>query len=298
MLDVHQASLTTMGLSLTEAQVYLTLLRKAGPLGASAVAAATGMARSSVYPALNRLSDLGLVETEAGYGSGFSAVRPKRALPHLIARETQELADRKRLAGELAEQLEAVAEPAPTTPEAELIQVFRDPRVIAERFERLQAEANQQIDGFVKAPFYTKDENPAQAAALRRGVGYRCLYERAVVSDSVVRPYIDKWIRQGQQARVYDGTLPHKLAIFDRKNILMPLLTADGQGRTLLIRHPQLASSLTMFFESLWEQATPLTVLHAKGTKNRRSRRATTEHAASPDGGLLRKRRNGVTNHG
>jgi hypothetical protein len=84
-----------------------------------------------------------------------------------------------------------------------------------------------------------------------------------------IKPYLSQWISCGEEARVYDGELPHKLAIFDRQNILMPLVTGNGQMKVLFIRHPQLAASLTMLFEFLWERAKPITASrHKRATRS------------------------------
>jgi sugar-specific transcriptional regulator TrmB len=259
MSEIHRLELEELGLSAGEAQVYLALLRTAGGLGASAVATTTGIPRTSIYPILNALLEKGMVEGEAGYGSRFRAVRPKDALPSLIVREKEEILQRERLAGELVGQLEALAEPADASGEAEIIQVLRDPRLIADRFERLQLEAEQQVEVFIKAPIFNpRYTNPTQEKAMRRGVRFRGLYERAIVDSPEIQPYVARWIAAGEEARVHDGELPHKLAIFDRQYILMPLITPAGQGRTLFIKHPQLARTLGIAFDALWDRSEPM----------------------------------------
>jgi sugar-specific transcriptional regulator TrmB len=267
MNETFVARLQQLGLSTAEAQIYTTLLNK-GPLGASAIAHLTGLQRANVYPILWSLGDKGLIEGGAGYGAKFTAVLPDQALPSLIVREREMLAQRERFASELAEQMAALVSPTETATE-ELIQVIRHPKVIADRFERLQSEAEWQVDGFVKAPFFTRDDNPSQTKALQRGVRYRCLYERAVVEDSVIKPFIQKWIEQGQEARIHHGKLPQKLAIFDKQAVLMPLMMPGDQTRALLIRHPELALSLSMFFESLWERAEPLLIRRQPKSRKR-----------------------------
>ena len=258
---LHQVELQKLGLSAPEAQIYIALLRD-GSMGASAVTNKTGIPRGTVYPTLNSLLDRGLVEAEAGYGGRFSAIPAEQALPALIARSKeellQEMVERERIASELANQLRSVAKPMEHNGESELIQVLRDPRVVADRFERLELEAERQIEIFIKAPFFHPGSNPAGEKVLQRGVCVRSLYERAVIDAPEIKPSLSKWIAAGEEARVYDGELPHKLAIFDRQNILMPLITSNGQGRTLFIRHPQLATSLGMFFEFLWKSAEPI----------------------------------------
>ena len=258
MREKQLAALETIGLSTAEAQIYLALARAGAPMGASAVVAATGVPRSSVYPTLSLLANKGLVEVEAGYGGRFSAVPAERALPFLIAREKEKLIERESLAATLASELKSNGESAETETDAEFIQVLKDPRVIAERYERLQLEARRSVEGFVKAPLFVRPGNPVQERTSRKGVSYRGLYEQAVMDAPGVKPYLSRWVAQGEEVRIYNGELPHKLVIFDRQSILMPLIRPGGGGRTLLIRHPQLAVSLGMLFDTLWNGATPL----------------------------------------
>src|SRR5206468_7760124 len=79
MRGLHRLELEELGLSSSEAQVYLALLRSSGGLGASAVANATAIQRTGIYPTLDALLEKGMVERGAGYGSRFTAVGPRRA---------------------------------------------------------------------------------------------------------------------------------------------------------------------------------------------------------------------------
>jgi sugar-specific transcriptional regulator TrmB len=264
----HQLELERLGLSETEAQIYLTLLKKGSAWKAAAIAATVQTARSTAYEAINSLKDRGLLEAEVGYGGRFSAVPAEQALPHLIAAEQeelsqrqQELSQRKEVASELARELNSLAAGPGTESsgtESRVVEFLRDPRVVAERFARLQHEAEQKIDVIVKAPMLLGAGNPAQQKAQRRGVCCRGLYERAVMDVPGVQPYIAQWVAQGEEARVYDGELPHKLAIFDEKIVLLPLIRPGEQPKTLLVRHAQLAQSLTIAFDHLWDRSEPI----------------------------------------
>lgn len=260
MKEKHLAVLEKIGLPTAEAEIYLALVRAGTPMGASAIVTATGVPRGSIYPALSSLADKGLVEAEPGYGGRFSAIPAERALPFLIKREKEELAERETLAAALANELKSEHDPAETLLSSELIKVLKDPRVVAEHFERLQLETERQIDGFIKAPLFnvSNPENPAQMKAIRRGVHYRGLYERAVLDDPAIEPYLANWVAKGEEIRVYDGKLPHKLAIFDSKIALMPLILPGEQLKALLIRNRQLAETLGHAFERFWEQSKPI----------------------------------------
>jgi sugar-specific transcriptional regulator TrmB len=243
--------LTQLGFTPNEAQVYLALIQN-GPIGASAIASATGLARTVVYPTLDALVDQGLVEAGHGYGSRFSAVPADRALRHLLL-------ERERITTEVIDGFAALHEPAEPAP-AEFIQVIRSPRAVAERFERLHLEVERQVDVFCKPPILVSPDNPAQDQVRRRGVRCRGLYEKATLDDLRLRPYLRKWIAGGEEARSYDGELPHKLAIFDRKVALMPLVRPGEQTTTVLIRHPHLVQTLSLAFEYLWEQSKPVVI--------------------------------------
>lgn len=278
----HQIELERLGLSPVEAKIYLALIEKGGDWAASAVAAAMRIPRSTVYLALNSLLDMGLVESEAGYGGRYSAISPEQALPALVRREREELVQRERdlleregVAQQLATELEPQAESSDGDGETELIQVLRDPRVATERFERLQREARYAIDGFVKHPIFTLHQsNPAQSAAMQRGVRYRTIYEQAVLDAPEVKPYLMKWVNGGEEARVYAGELPHKLMIFDSRYILLPLVTPARPTRTLFIRHPQLGISLGLLFDTFWNKSTPIAPLKAQPARSRKKKSA------------------------
>jgi sugar-specific transcriptional regulator TrmB len=65
MHDAHRAKLESFGLSTGEAQIYLTLLRSGGTLGASTLAKATRIPRTGVYPLLNALIQKGIARSSS-----------------------------------------------------------------------------------------------------------------------------------------------------------------------------------------------------------------------------------------
>lgn len=279
MSDPLHRQLLDLGLAEGEAQVYLTVVRSGG-LSAAAIAKATKLARTGVYQVLASLADKGLVQTGLGYGSKFTAVSPDQALPLLVAREREDLFRRERLAQELGEQLATIGI-ADFSGADEPIQLIRNPQVFTDRFERLQLEAERQVDMFVKAPIMNpRKDNPGQSKAQRRGVQFRSLYEAATLEDPQIQPYLEGWIAGGEEARVYHGELPYKLAVFDEQVVLITLRMPGDQMEALLIRHQQLAKSLNMLFNFLWESPTAIPLAptsepegRALGQPSRRSRK-------------------------
>src|SRR5207249_2456644 len=106
--------------------------------------------------------------------------------PFLIKREKEELIERENLAGVLANELKSDGARGETASASELIQILKDPRVVAERFNRLELEAERQFDAFTKPPFFNKGNNPAEEKALRRGVKVRSIYEKAALEHAEI----------------------------------------------------------------------------------------------------------------
>jgi sugar-specific transcriptional regulator TrmB len=266
--------LEQLGFTSNEANVYVALIQT-GPLTATAIAAATGLARTAVYPTLNSLVDQGLVDAGEGYGCKFSAVPAERALPHLML-------ERERITKQIIERISSLEERAEKVP-GELVQVIRSPRAVAERYERLQLEAKTKVEVFVKPPVFVRPDNPVQEACARRGVHYKALYERTTIEDPAIKPYLSKFVADGEEARVYDGELPHKLAIFDSAIVLMPLVRPGEQTQTVLIRHPQLCQTLSLAFHHLWQLSEPIRLPQTSGKRRSRISRRRAVRASRRD---------------
>jgi sugar-specific transcriptional regulator TrmB len=248
-----QIELQRLGLLPAEAQIYLALLGN-GKLGATALARAVGMSRTTVYPTLKSLLEKGLIEAAAGYGTQFSAIPPAHALPVLIGRVKETLVHHEQLANSLMERLSSLAGPNIVAGN-EFVHVTCSPGAIAQRFERLQLEAREQVEVFVKAPLYLIPHKPVEGKVLHCRLRFRCLYEPAAVSSAATKASLADSMRE---ARVHGGELPHRLAIFDRQNVLLHFMMPNDQARALVIRHRELATSLGMLFDCLWERAKPL----------------------------------------
>lgn len=259
--NMHEAhKLEELGLSATEARAYVALVGADGRLNAQAIADHAGISRSSVYPALKALADKGLVEGGAGYGGRFAAIPVEEGLPALIERERETLSEKERLAKELAASLATMSGNGAVA-EKDVVEILRNPRVIADRFDRLQLGADREVDIFVKAPVLTtRAGNPVEEEALRRGVRYRGLYEAAVLDNPEVEPYLSRWVAAGEEARVIDESLPLKLALFDSAAALLPL--EDRRERyqvtAIIIHHLSLSTGLRVLFDTLWDKAAPM----------------------------------------
>ena len=258
-INLVQRQLADIGLSDVEADTYLALLR-GGSLGAAAIAESIARPRSSVYAALRSLTDRGIVEGGAGYGSRFRPVAPDIALGLLMQQHRETLARQARTVDELVPQLKQLGLEDQQPWDEEVIEVLRSTKTIVERFDRLQLEAQEEIEVLVKAPTVTtKPGNPTEMTTLRRGVRNRGLYEKAALDLPGVTAWMGTWAGAGEEIRIYPGELPIKLVLADRRNVLMPLpMPSQANGVTaILIRHSALGQALHILFDHLWQQSRP-----------------------------------------
>jgi hypothetical protein len=171
----------------------------------------------------------------------------------------------------VADQLQSLIEASPSriddAVDPKMIQVLRDPRSVTQHFERLELNAQRRMEFFVKPPYFNRVGNKAEEKMLRRGVQVRAIYEKAGMEDPAVAPYFHQWVADGEEARIYAGTLPHKMVIFDSQIVLLPLFTPGEEMRALLVRNEQLAQTLTLGFEHIWQQSEPFTPRENKPTR-------------------------------
>lgn len=268
----HRLKLEQLGLSPAEAQVYLAVLVH-GPLAAPAIASQTGVARTSVYPTLCSLAEKGLIEGGLGHGSRFTAIVPEDALRALVAREEETLAERQQIAKELAETLAPLAADADSALD-DSVQLIRTPHLMGERAQRLLLEATRLVEIVVKAPIFNiRPWNPAQRKAMERGVHIKALYEGAVLEDPKIARFLQPWIAAGEEARIYDGELPYKLAVFDQETVLLTLPKRSGQPTAMaamVVRNTPFARSMSILFDFFWNQANAVPAENAGGPSKRK----------------------------
>jgi DNA-binding CsgD family transcriptional regulator len=247
-------TLGAIGLSASEESLYRLALGRA-EVDAAGLAAELAMPGPAVTAALDRLLARGLL-VRVGSG-GLAAAPPAVALGALITDRREEL----RLA-ELA--MAAYAEEHRTAAAgrgaSELVEVVTGADGIRHRFLQVQAAARQQVRTFVTYPFtvVAPGDNPAESAAVNRGVRFRAVVERALLAEpGAVGEAVDS-LRSGVEVRIADS-LPMKLVIADADLALVPLaVTPVGEPAAVLLHRSGLLAGMAALFETVWRQAYPL----------------------------------------
>lgn len=276
--DRRAAELEELGLTNYEARVYLALIRR-DVFTAAEVAREARVPRQRVYDVLDGLTRRQLAVLHPGRVAGYSAVAPETAMDRLVEQQRRSLARLERLSGDLAREL------LPTwtsgrshTDPLDYVEVLRDPEEIGTRFARIQQQAERELLSFSKPPWVNAGENVAGLEAAARlhasGRAVRSIYTSDTLDDPVMLEEIRAFVSAGEEIRVADD-LPLKLVIADGALVLcdMPDPVADtGATTALVIRHPSLATTLRLAFQTVWDAA--LSVEQALAEREAREARA------------------------
>jgi DNA-binding transcriptional ArsR family regulator len=100
-------------------------------------------------------------------------------------------------------------------------------------------------------------ENHAEEDAARRGVAYRVVVERDVVTAANGMTELAAALGRNEQVRVVDR-VPTKLVVADRATALVPLTRRLAEPAALVVHASGLLESLMGLFEGVWRQAMPL----------------------------------------
>lgn len=246
-----------IGLGRAEASVYAVLLRRPGDT-ASQLAAELNMPVRRVRAILGVLASNGLLSRIARRPERYLPAPPDAALEPLLTRRRQELQHARELAADLAEQVRRAAFPLSGQ---ETIELLSGRDAIAQRVQHLEQAASTEIVCFDRPPYYSHpmNDNPGEIAGLARGVRFRGVYAHEALDYPGQLAHLHAMMRRGECARVF-SPLPLKLFIFDRHTAILPLRPLDPElaAGCLLVRTSALLDTLHMFFELVWERATPI----------------------------------------
>lgn len=259
--------LDVLGISEEEELVYRHLLRLPGTTTSEA-ANSLPIETSRLRTVLRALESKGLVSRAPGRPVRLVPTPPAQALDSLIARRQDELEHARLAVRDLADEFRRGAQ---ATGSAELVEVIAGTDAMTQRFLQLQRTASSEVMIFDKPPYAYQTSsgiNELEVELLERGIAYKCLYDRTALHVPGQLAAINTQIEKGEQARVV-GSVPVKLVISDRETALVPLsIVGDRLGGAVVIHQSHLLRAITALFDTLWERATPIQLVHDESPGN------------------------------
>jgi sugar-specific transcriptional regulator TrmB len=247
--------LGAVGLDEAEETAYRALVG----LGAAEVAALSqrlGVPEAQATLTLRALERRGLVARSSAMSGRWVAAPPSVALGALLTQHRHELEQAELAAALLAAEYRAEAsEPAVH----DLVEVVSGAGAVAHRFTQLQLGAEHEVCAFVTGnpTVVSAVDNHAERQAAARGVLFRVVVEREVVSGPAGVAELTAALGRAEQVRVLDR-VPTKLVVADRSLAMVPL-ARDMAGPAALVVHASgLLESLMGLFEAVWREALPV----------------------------------------
>jgi len=248
-----------------------------GAAEAADLAQRLGLPEEDTGRTLRRLEGHGLVAQSSAHPGRWVAAPPGVALSALLTRQRHELEQAELTAAVLAAEFRAEA----TQPAVhDLVEVVTGAQAVAQRFLQLQFGAESEVCALVtdKPMAVTGMENNAEHDAAARGVAYRVVLERDVVTGPNGMTELSAALGRDEQVRVVDR-VPTKLVVADRSLAMVPLTRRLGQPAALVVHASGLLESLMGLFEEVWRQGMPLRLDGAGDV--------TEDRPAQPDGADL-----------
>ncbi|MFF3492618.1 helix-turn-helix transcriptional regulator [Streptomyces sp. NPDC002795] len=206
--------------------------------------------------ALRRLEQHGLAAQSSARAGRWVAAPPGVALGALLTQRRHELDEAELAAARLAAEFRAQA----TEPAAhDLVEVVTGAAAAAQRFLQIQLGATEEVCALVTGnPIaVSATENDAEEQAVSRGVGYRVVLEREVLTMPAGLTELSAAIGRAEQVRVVDR-VPTKLVIADGALAMVPLTRHAAEPAALVVHASGLLETLNGLFEAVWRQALPL----------------------------------------
>ncbi|MFE7467455.1 helix-turn-helix domain-containing protein [Streptomyces sp. NPDC057499] len=206
--------------------------------------------------ALRRLEQHGLAAQSSARPGRWVAAPPGVALGALLTQQRHQLEQAELAAVLLAEEYRAEsAEPDVH----DLVEVVTGASAVSHRFHQLQLGATDEVCALVTGrPIAVSGmENEAEEQVATRGVSYRVVVERELLSMPHGITELSAALSRNEQCRVIDR-VPTKLVIADRALAMVPLTGRGAEPTSLVVHSSGLLESLAGLFEAVWREAMPL----------------------------------------
>ena len=249
--------LRSVGLGAAAESTYLALVRQGGAPVAQ-LAERVGLTVARVRRAVTALEREGFVHRTPPPHERVVPVPPELAVEQLIRRRQEEFERAREAAHRLA--VEARGRSSNRRTE-ELIEIVSGRAAVGLAFDRVQRTARREMRVLVAPPYAIPAAvNRTQLDREAAGVTYRAVYDTMALADAEFAATVAAHVRSGERARLAEA-LPTKLAVADRELALLPLAWTTAAHDAALLVHPcGLLDALVALFETVWTQATPLSV--------------------------------------
>ena len=258
MAATNRKVLRALGVGSDAEDVYRALLTTPGS-DAAKLGEATDLRLSRVRSALAELERKAMITRRGGTPARFQPAPPEIVVEALISAREGELTRARLDARELA-LLQTTHEQPHVT---ELVEVLTSRDAVSSRWMQLQQATRESLEVFTRPPLAQQavdEHEPLQGSLRAHGVNMRAVYDQEALSHPGAVGHIRRMAALGEQARVVTR-LPMKLAVFDRRTALVPLVQSDPKSTVdsgLVVHRSALLDALIALFDVYWRSGAPV----------------------------------------
>ncbi len=262
----HAQALLHLGLTTSQAKVYIALLRLATDSKGITIAKFADVPRQDVYRLLVELQEIGLVQKTIAKPATFRASPPEEAVDILLRKKLGDFSQLKLEADNFVSNVKNFfgsynSEPAISDNEQFTLVSEREALTYRSRIliEKTQVSLNDVTPFSELVPWLTI-LSKALNDAMNRGVKIRWITEKPQKLTQLPQ-YMEQHIKSGRfKLRFIDHAPKAKIGIYDSKEIILGMYTDSAFARSpaLWSNNKSLVSIAESHFEASWKSATQI----------------------------------------
>ncbi len=258
--DHGEKILHELGLTQSQARVYLSIIRLGGQSTVKTVSDFAGIARQDVYRLAAELQQLSLIETVIGNPSIFRAVPMKEVVSILVERQRKKTSALLTEATEFMHNLSTNAAATLATQEGSQFALIPKREVIMKRTEKAIAAAQEKMQILIPWREQTQwlfRHSRLYKPALTRGVNIRVITDTPNTSEKC--PEALHTLLNHQNFNLKHTPNPHqtRFVMFDSREVFIATLLKPNAGESpaLWTTSPTVIHILEDYFEMKWKIA-------------------------------------------
>jgi sugar-specific transcriptional regulator TrmB len=257
----HTKSLQDLGLTLSQAKVYLTIAKLRNAATANQISTFSNVARQDVYRTLTELHELSLIEKIIGKPAKFKAIPAREAVDILIKRRTHETRVLKKNATETFKALaEAKTDETATQRENHEFVLIPKKELLLRRMKKAIDNAQESIYNvtpwreFAQIQFALHEH---WEKALNNGVKVRWIIQKQPNANSLSESTLSLLKHPNFKLRTKANNPDLRVGIHDNKEAFVAISRAPNAGESpaLYTSNPIFLCILKDYFELTWRLA-------------------------------------------
>lgn len=266
-------TLMHLGLTNSQAKVYVALLRLASDSKGTTIAEFADVPRQDVYRLLDELQQIGIVQKALVKPAIFRSVPPEETVSILLERRMRDFSQLKKEADRFVKNAkDSFHEQLCLSGNDQFILISEREAITCkarEAIENMQVSLNDITPFSELVPWLTVLSKSVDGA-LNRGVKIRWITEDPEDSSSISKFLQTYSGYRNFEVRFVSGSLRAKIGIFDSKEVILSINIAGGFARSpaLWSNNPSFAAIAESYFETCWKSGRDLKLDKINSMKN------------------------------